>query len=187
MICEGGERMTNHEINNLIKKIALGDMAALETLYKGMSKPVYFYALRLTGNPDTAEDVMQDTFISIMRSSASFRAGEKGSSWIFTIAKNKAIDLSRRNRVSLSIDKAENIADKTEYINRSDDRLTALKMLDSLNKKERDIVMLRLFGDMTLTQTAKELNLPKGTVFWTYSNAIKKLGKIYSGGEQNEK
>lgn len=178
--------MTNHEIDNLMKRIALGDMTALEALYKGMSKPVYFYALRLTGNPDTAEDVMQDTFVSVMRSSNSYGAKEKGSSWIFTIARNKAIDLSRKNRPVISIDEAD-IVGQREFTPDSDNRLTAMSMLDSLSKKERDIVMLRLFSDMTLTQVSKELNLPKGTVFWTYNNAIKKLGKAYTGGEQNEK
>ena len=68
--------MTNHDIDRLMKRIALGDMAALEELYKNMSKPVYFYALRLTGSPEAAEDVMQDTFISVLKGSGNYK--EKG-------------------------------------------------------------------------------------------------------------
>lgn len=179
--------MTNHEVDNLMTKIALGDMAALEELYRGMSKPVYFYALRLVGNPDTAEDIMQDTFVSVMRNSSSYNTRERGTSWIFTIAKNKIIDLQRKDKGEVSVDEIGDIPIKSDFADESDNRLTALKLLDSLNEKERDIVMLRLFGDMTLTQVSKELGIPKGTIFWTYNNAIKKLGKIYAGGDTDEK
>lgn len=171
----------------LMKRIALGEKAALEELYKEMSKPVYYYALHLVGDPDTAEDVMQDTFVSVMRSSSSYDIKEKGRSWIFTIAKNKALDQIRKNRGSVSLQDTEDITDPSDFSVRSDSKTDVMKMLDTLSKKERDIVMLRLFGDMTLTEVSGQLGLPKGTVFWTYNNAIKKLKKRYTGGEENEK
>ena len=177
--------MTNHEADILLRKIARGDSGALEKLYKEMSKPVYFYALRLVGNPETAEDVMQDTFISVMRNSEKYKGG-KGTAWIFTIAKNRSADYLRRLKPSLPIDEAENIASDYSFTARSDSDSAFLKTLEVLNKKERDIVTLRLLGDMTLTQVADELALPKGSVFWSYNNAVKKLKKAYRGKE-NEK
>lgn len=183
---ERGEKMTNHEADKLIKETALGDKSALENLYKSMSKPVYFYVLRLVGDPDVAEDVMQDTFVSVMRSCASYDEREKGKSWIFTIAKNRAMDYLRRANKTVSLEEGEIYADGMTFTDETDSRLYALRLLEGLNKKERDIVTLRLFGDMTLTQVSKELGLPKGTVFWTYNNAIKKL-RNSMGGEKDEK
>lgn len=179
--------MTNHEIDSLIKRIASGDSRALEILYEGMSKPVYFYALRLVGTPEAAEDVMQDTFVSIMHGSGSYRQSEKGTSWIFTIAKNKALDLLRKEGRNLSFDETGELPDKDNEIEKAVSNISFMQMLAPLNSEEREIVILRLFGDMTLTQVSRELNLPKGTVFWKYNNAIKKLKVLYEGGKSDEK
>ena len=187
MFTGGGERMTNHEIDKLMKRIALGDMAALEELYRNMSKPVYFYALRLVGDPVAAEDVMQDTFVSVMRSSGTYNAEEKGRAWLFTIAKNKAADIIRKRSDLVSGGEIEDVADRRDFTTQSDNSISVTNLLNQLSKKERDIVTLRLFGDMTLTQVSKELDIPKGTVFWTYSNAVKKLRRYYTGGEKDEK
>ncbi len=178
--------MTNHDIDRLMKRIALGDMAALEELYKNMSKPVYFYALHLIGDPVAAEDVMQDTFVSVMRSSSSYRAEEKGKAWLFTIAKNRAADVAKRRAAAIPVQDVEDVADRRDFTVQSDIGISVTNLLNSLSERERDIVTLRLFGDMTLTQVSKELGIPKGTVFWTYSNAVKKLRKLYTGGENDE-
>ena len=178
--------MTNHEIDKLMKRIALGDMTALEELYKNMSKPVYFYALHLVGDSVAAEDVMQDTFVSVMRSSETYNAEGKGKAWLFTIAKNKASDILRKKADISDLSDIEDVADRRDFTLQSENGIIVSQLLNLLSKKERDIVTLRLFGDMTLTQVSKELGIPKGTVFWTYNNAVKKLRKYYTGGEKNE-
>lgn len=182
-----GGKMTNHEIDSLIMKIAQGDKASLEILYKEMSKPVYFYAYRLVGNPEAAEDIMQDTFVSVLRNCGSYREKGKGSSWIFTIARNKAIDYKRKNADWLPLDESCALSDSENRVEKAESELAFMQMLKPLNQKERDIVILRLLSDMTLTQTARELGLPKGSVFWTYNNAVKKLKKFYKGGLKDEK
>lgn len=179
--------MTNHEIDSLMKRIACGDIGALEALYKGMSKPVYFYVLRLVGNPDAAEDVMQDTFISVMSNCKNYRESEKGTSWIFTVARNKAIDYCRKKKNVIPLDVAESLPDTENPIEKAESQAAFLQMLSPLNDKERDIVMLRLLSDMTLTQVARELDMPKGSVFWVYNNAVKKLRKLHKGDSGNEK
>ncbi len=179
--------MTNHEIDSLIKKIAQGDKGSLERLYKEMSKPVYFYAYRLVGIPEAAEDIMQETFLSVMRNCGDFKEKGKSSSWIFTIAKNKAIDYIRKNHQTVTLDGSYEFASSDCETDKIESELAFMQMLKPLSEKERDIVILRLLSDMTLTQTARELDLPKGSVFWTYNNAIKKLKKFYKGGFEDEK
>jgi len=173
--------MTNHEIDLLIRKIAQGDINALENLYIEMKKPIYFYALRLSNDSDIAEDVMQDTFISIMENSGSYTAKGKGSSWIFTIVKNKVLDYQKKLKPSLVIDEQENLIDPLCQIEKIIDENVFFEMLTPLNEKERDIVILRILVGFTLTEVACELNLPKGSVFWSYNNAMKKLKKALKG------
>lgn len=64
--------MPKDSTNALIMMTAQGDTAAFETLYRQMRKPVYFYALHFCGDHALAEDVMQDTFVTVWGKSSSF-------------------------------------------------------------------------------------------------------------------
>lgn len=173
--------MTNHEIDQLMKKIASGDISALEQLYVGMKRAVYFYALHLSDSTEIAEDVMQETFISVMKNSGRYKADGKGKSWIFTIAKNKVLDCFKRQKPTVSLSEIDNMISPANPIDEfvSDDSIKA--MLSPLNKKERDIVILRVLVGFNLTEVARELGLPKGSVFWSYNNAMKKLKNTLKG------
>ncbi len=177
--------MTNHEIDVLIKKVAQGDMEALKILYESMRKPIYFYALRLSNSPETAEDVMQDTFISIMRSCGGYVSSEKGAAWIFTIARNRVIDYQKKQKTTLPIEDIETAVNPSDPINDFIDGNSFMEILAPLNTKERDVVVLRILSGFSLTQAARELNMPKGSAFWTYSNAMKKLKKALKGEEHH--
>jgi DNA-directed RNA polymerase specialized sigma24 family protein len=67
-----------------------------------------------------------------------------------------------------------------EFETSLDDDETYIELLRPLNQKERDIVILRLTVGLTLTEISREMNLPKGSVFWTYNNAMKKLKKLHT-------
>ena len=176
--------MTNHEIDLLIKEVAHGDTRALESLYMGMKRAVYFYALRLSNDSQAAEDVMQDTFISIMSGSGAYIPKGQGSSWIFRIVKNKILDYQKKQKPVMQIDEDENLTDPSCRIEDLIDENVFFEMLAPLNKKERDVVVLRILVGFTLTEAARELNLPKGSVFWTYNSAMKKLKKALK--EEND-
>ena len=179
--------MTNHQIDHLMSRIQSGDGTALEELYEGMHKPVFFYALRLCGNYDAAQDVMQDTFVTLMRKSSLYRAEDKGRAWLFTVARNLVVDLQRRQSRMNDFEVLSESPGADDFTVQTDTGIDALRMLEGLSSREKNIVLLRLLGDMTLTEVASELNIPKGTVFWTYNNAVKKMRKQYTGGEQFEK
>ncbi len=169
-----------------MQKIVSGDGAALEALYRQMHKPIYFYALRLTGDPCAAEDVMQETFVAVMRKASVYRAEGKGKAWLFTIAKNLTLDMLRRQNRVESFDVQPALPTAEDFTVRSDAGIAALQMLDVLSPKEKNIVLLRLLCDMTLTQIAKELDIPRGTVFWLYNNAVRKMRNQFAGGETHE-
>ena len=170
-----------------MSRVQSGDGTALEELYKGMHESVFFYALRLCGNYDAAQDVMQDTFVTLMRKSSLYRAEEKGRAWIFTVARNLVVDLQRKQSRTESFEVMPEMPGADDFTVQADTQIDALGMLDGLSAREKNIVLLRLLGDMTLTEVAAELNIPKGTVFWTYNNAVRKMRKQYTGGEHFEK
>ena len=165
----------------LILNIAAGNRDALAEIYLRHKGAVYGFALSILRDAQAAEDVMQETFVSILRSSSTYRQSGKASAWIFTITKNKAIDWKRKECPSVSFSDAESLLEPVADIAGSVDD-TELAMLSCLNEKERDIVILRVLCGFTLTEIAQERNLPKGSVFWTYNNALKKIKKHLKEG-----
>ena len=75
----------------IIKRAARGDVRAHEIIYRAFSTPVYSICLRFTKVPANAEDLVQETFIEIMRSIARFRGEAALGSWIRRIAVTKSL------------------------------------------------------------------------------------------------
>lgn len=180
--------MSHSSINSLIIKIAHRDNEAFEKLYLEMKKPVYYYALRFCGNHHIAEDVMQDTFITIWGQSSTFIPTGNGRAWILSIAKHKTIDILKKDQKVCSLEEIElECVDDNQLLNAFEEESVLGELLRSLNSRESDIVMLRHIVGLNLTEIAKEKDIKKGTVFWIYNSAIKKLRKAYEGIERNEK
>ena len=72
----------------LILRIARGDTAALETLYRQTSASIYGFALSILRDPTAAEDVMQDTYLTVWTKAGSYVPQGKPLAWVFTIARN---------------------------------------------------------------------------------------------------
>ncbi len=75
----------------IVKRAARGDARAHEIIYRAFATPVYSLCLRFTRAPANAEDLVQETFIEIMRSIAKFRGEAALGSWIRRIAVSKAL------------------------------------------------------------------------------------------------
>ncbi len=75
----------------IVKRAARGDTKAHEILYRAYAAPVYSIALRFTRIPAQAEDLLQETFIEVMRSIAGFRGEAPVGMWIRRIAVSKAL------------------------------------------------------------------------------------------------
>ena len=75
----------------IVRRARRGDARAYEIIYRAFATPVYSLCLRFTKVPAHAEDLLQDTFIEVMRSIAKFRGDAALGSWIRRIAVSKAL------------------------------------------------------------------------------------------------
>lgn len=75
----------------IVKRAARGDVRAHEIIYRAFSAPVYSICLRFTRVPAHAEDLLQDTFIEVMRSIGGFRGEASLGSWVRRVAVSKAL------------------------------------------------------------------------------------------------
>jgi len=73
-----------------MEKLQAGHDAALNDLMERHATPVFHFLCRMVGNEDDANDLSQETFVRVFKSAKSFRANEKFTIWLFTIAANLA-------------------------------------------------------------------------------------------------
>lgn len=82
----------------LLARFQLGERAAFEALFRRFAPALTSYLTRVTGSAAAAEDAVQLTFLSVVRSSDQFRVGSRVKPWLYAIATNAARDRHRRTR-----------------------------------------------------------------------------------------
>ena len=182
------------EDKDLISGIRDRDRMALEALYSRYSGAVYGLAMRMLRDAGAAEEVAQDTFFNIWRRAGSYDA-PRGSvtTWLFGIARNRAIDELRKRRraadrvqngVDLSNKPAETRdSDPAEYAAVLHEGRRVREAIGDLRPEQRQVVALAYFGGMTHTQISRELGQPLGTVKTRMRLAIKKLRRALAASE----
>ncbi len=81
----------------IIERSRQGDLAAFYQLYQAYRKPLFVFILRMTGNQQDAEDVLQEVFVKAYRQLKSFEKRSAFSTWLFSIAKNETVSFLRRH------------------------------------------------------------------------------------------
>ena len=182
------------EDKDLIGAIQDRDRMALEALHARYSGAVYGVAMRMLRDAGAAEEVAQDTFFNIWRRAGSYDA-PRGSvtTWLFGIARNRAIDELRKrrrtaDRVSLGVDLSNKPAetrgsDPAEYAEILHEGRRVREALAALRPEQRQVVALAYFAGMTHTQISRELDQPLGTVKTRMRLAIKKLRRALESSE----
>jgi RNA polymerase sigma-70 factor (ECF subfamily) len=160
----------------LIREAAAGDTAALETLYDRYSRVVFSFALRIVGDPQIAEEILQEVFFRAWQQGSSFQSS-RGSlvTWLLSITHNLAIDeIRKRNRRPQKADSAEpeallaGVRDESQNV--EDEvwlaslRNSIVEALDQLPPAQREPIELAYFQGLTQREIAEHLNEPLGTI-----------------------
>lgn len=163
-------------IDKLIKKFIGGDASAFEEIYAKTRKAVYFAALAILREHESAEDVMQTTYFKMLKNIGQYKLGTNAEGWIIRIARNEAINLKKLRSREQSVDGTENPAVFGEYKN--DGYSTLIGLAESvLTEDEFTVLMLVTACGYKRREIAVMLEQPISTVSWIYGNAIKKMRK----------
>lgn len=92
----------------LVKALHRGEPTACEDLVKRYSQKVYNVALRLTGHPSEAEEVLQETFINACKGAEAFRGSSSLGTWLYRIATNNGLMLLRQRKTETVPIESEN-------------------------------------------------------------------------------
>ncbi|MBR2023004.1 MAG: RNA polymerase sigma factor [Clostridia bacterium] len=160
-------------LDTLAPKIAKRDKQAFQLLYEQLHRLVFTVCLGVVKNRGVAEELMQDTFVSVWTKSVQFR-GRGYKTWILTIARNKALNALRQTGREYAVDFNENESALGSYDMDADTGVVLKLALSKLNEQDRQIVLMRN-GGLQAKEIAKTLGLPRGTVSWRYAEALKIL------------
>jgi RNA polymerase sigma-70 factor, ECF subfamily len=159
------ENATDQE---LIDAIVLRDPHAMELLFARHSVPLYRFITRFTGDTSLAEDVVSDVFLDVWRGADKFRGSARVSTWLFAIARNKAVS-ARRNRPEFVTDDAmaayvEQSEDGQDGLVQASRRSLIRKCLSQLPPLQREVLDLVYYHEKSVAEVATIVGIPSGTV-----------------------
>ena len=173
---------------DLVIRARSGDPAAQEELALLHRRAAYFLALQLLGNREDAMDVAQDAMLRLFSTLHRFDCRRPLRPWLYQIVRNRVVDLLRRRRVrahdSLDAvdaegnpryDPADSTVDLDRDVNRAELRVRIWRVLDTLSHKQREILVLRDYQDLSYAEIAATLAIPLGTVMSRLHGARKSL------------
>jgi RNA polymerase sigma-70 factor, ECF subfamily len=162
--------LADEELMHLVRT---GEARAFEIVFDRHSGAAFSLAYRMCGRQAMAEDVVQEAFVSLWRSGASYDA-TRGSvrTWVLSVVRNRMIDAFRRESAKGSRDVSEEgIAERMPApeltdaeVERRDEARQVRKALVELPPDQRQVIELAYFGGFTHSQIADMLELPSGTV-----------------------
>ena len=182
--------LSTEEAADLIEAIASHkDRAAFASLFGHFAPRVKAFIMRGSADAETAQEVAQETLIMVWRKAASFdRTRASAATWIYTIARNKRIDLLRRAARPIDTDDwlvvyapEEEDADKSVLAGQTYTKVKEL--LGGLSADQLVVIQKAFFEDKTHSVIAEELKLPLGTV---KSRIRLALGRLREALEKDE-
>jgi RNA polymerase sigma-70 factor (ECF subfamily) len=171
--------------DKVIHSIAKYDKKAFEQLYNQTSGAVFGLAMSILANQSDADDVVQETYISVYNNASKYKGKGKAMAWIFTIARNHALmkirDRQKRSHINL-----DDVYDVGVENNLEDDlhkeQLVDI-LLKTLKEDERQIVIMHAMSNMKHKEIAEIMDMPLSTVLSKYKRSLQKLRNVMEVNE----
>jgi RNA polymerase sigma-70 factor (ECF subfamily) len=161
----------------------VGDPKGFSELYGRYRVRVFTFLLRMTGDRETAEDLLQETFLAAMRNADQFDRSRSFLSWLFGIAHKRAIDHFRHLKVEHdhSADAGDSVGSRIEA---PDEELSGRnlrhwisKAVEQLEPSQREVFMLREVGGVPFKDIAEIMGCPLNTALGRMRLALKSIRK----------
>lgn len=168
------------EIVNLLEN---GDKKAITLLYDNYADALYGVIKKVISDDDTAQDVLQETFVKIWRYSKKYDSSKaKLFTWLYRIAYNSSIDKVRslKNKTGKEVQIETSAVYKVSSGELNQDVLDIKKHLKSLDEKYQIVINALFFEGMTQQEASDELDIPLGTIKSRLKIGLRELKKIYN-------
>ncbi len=184
--------MNEYQFEEAVARMVRGDKSGLKEIYENYVGYIYRIIFEVLRNKENAEDVTSDFFLRLWDKAEQFKPGSGHKGYLAVMARNMAIDFLRKHKKEELTALMQDLGADAEEEKRQGtkpapadtgssveqevvENMTIKQALDMLMPSERQIVSLKILGELTFKEIAQCMEIPMGTVTWKYQNAIKKL------------
>lgn len=149
-----------------------------------MERPLLYYASKLTGNAETALDVLQDVWVKVFRGIRGLKSPASLRPWLYRITHGLAVDRIRQHVSRETADEAylSGLCQAETISFTKDDAAAIHEALNDLEPKHREVLALYFLEDFSLAEVAAVVGCSEGTVKSRIHYAKRKLREILAGG-----
>lgn len=176
-------------------------MENLTELYLELRDPVFRYLYYLSGDPDQAEDLTQETFFQGLISLARFKGNSSMKTWLFSIARNTYLKNQKKSKKLMTANLAENTRsdslatdskgytdDPLTYILKEEEKRSLTQLINQLPENQKTVLILREYEGWDYRELAAFLGKTENWVRVTYYRAKQQLKEQYGtieGGDSS--
>ena len=161
---------------HLVQRVALGDRLALDGLMARYQRTLFQYLLQLTPDRQVAEEILQDTFVAVWQSAASFAGRSSVRTWLIGVARRQAHNTLRRAQLPLAdeqeladVPAAEGEPEAQAIAGAEREDLAAA--IGRLPAIHREVLLLTFVQNLSYQEVAQVVGVPIGTVRSRLNNA----------------
>lgn len=156
----------------LVARVATGDTQAFDTLYRLYEKRVYHYIRTFVRDASLAEEIVGEVMFALWRGACTFTHQSRVSTWIFGIARHKALDAVRRHgKIDQSTAPLDDVPDlpsqqetPIEGIQREQLGLVTRRAISKLSAEHQEVLRLVFYEELPYEEIALLLTIPENTV-----------------------
>ncbi len=169
------EKVNENELRELVLEIKHNNKIALEKLYNRCNKLVYGVAFSILKNKEDSEDVVQIVFSKLYVLEKDKLPTDKIGTWLYTVTKNEALLLLRKNNNDVNLDTIYDLEDENNEIDILINKDSYNRLINGLNTKEQEIVSLKILSNFTFKEIGELLGESANTIKWRYYKSIYSL------------
>ncbi len=165
----------DEDVSILFSKIKDGEDSYFEDFYNLTKKKVFYLIYSYLRNQQDAEDILQETYLSMLEHRSRIKA-DSVMSYLFKIAQNKSLNFLKKKHRNVSMNYEQADVEVVYDRSLSQEASAIIQVMNQvLNELEYKVVTLHVLEEMTHKEISKFLKKPIGTITWTYQNALQKI------------
>lgn len=168
-------KLNEGELKELFIEIKHNNKIALEKLYNRYNKLVYGIAFSILKNKEDSEDVVQTVFSKLYILEKDKLPTDKIGTWLYTVTKNEALLLLRKNNNDVNLDTIYDLEDENNEIDKFINKDSYNRLINGLNQKEQEVVSLKILSNFTFKEIGELLGESANTIKWRYYKSIYSL------------
>ncbi|UCG71312.1 MAG: RNA polymerase sigma factor [Chromatiales bacterium] len=174
--------MDEQSDTELVRRFQRGDQAAFHALVQRFQDPVYRLAAVWLDDAQQADDAVQEVFLRSFRGLRGFRFRSAPFTWLYRMTKNVCFEINRKRRPeALEHEPRDTAAGPEHLATRLDAARRVRELVSGLPARQREVVLLRIFEDLSVRDTARAMGCREGTVKALLHKAMNKLQAMTGG------